>query len=297
MSNQLQDPDCVSCPFHSEVCFDRNILEHIKARDFADGLSQGEFRPLFQPVVDQNGSPLYFELLMRWDRQFPCIGNRTLGPQVFCALAERLGRSVDLWRFAVARAERFIERLDVPRQFRPGVAINIAPADMADPQVEVEMYELARRHEQGPCPISFELTEGFARHHDIEFFERICRLQSAGIRFAIDDFGSGYSSLARIRMVRADTIKIDKAFLAAVTEDARSCDMLRLIVQMCHLAGAYVIAEGIENAHQRDIALIAGCDGLQGFYYSVPMCEFDAIEWARRRLVMPINAESDLERV
>lgn len=116
--------------------------------------------------------------------------------------------------------------------------------------------------------------------NDSDFQDRILRMQKAGISFAIDDFGVGHSSLGRIRLIGANTIKLDKSLLFEVVEDRKAYKMLGKLVDICHLIGANVVAEGIENRDQFLAAKDAGCDAFQGFYFMTPALQQNAIDWA-----------------
>lgn len=272
---------------------DSLMLSRLTPHDFLSGLRDNEFRPVFQPVVRSDGSLSHFELLMRWDRCHPDAGQRPLGPQKFCDFAERLGVSIDLWRFALSRAEAFLQRLDHHDLHHVGVSINASPSDLLDPVLEIEMYRFMCRHPRSECShsgrVSIEITESALLDASGVFYHRINRMRESGVCFAIDDFGVGYSSLSRIQFIEPDYIKLDKSFMKSL-EVPRHQAFLEKIVELCHLTGARVVAEGIEDAEQSERAILAGCDDLQGYFYGKPMQEDDALSWATSRLTLPSRA-------
>jgi len=104
------------------------------------------------------------------------------------------------------------------------------------------------------------------------------------VRLAIDDFGTGYCSLGYLRAIRVSRLKIDRRFITEVTTNSDDAAIVRAIIGLARELGIEVMAEGVENAAQRDFLIAAGCELAQGFYFGRPMTAAAASEMLRQRL-------------
>jgi EAL domain-containing protein (putative c-di-GMP-specific phosphodiesterase class I) len=111
----------------------------------------------------------------------------------------------------------------------------------------------------------------------------MARLRGLGCTLSIDDFGTGYSSLSYLKQLPVDKLKIDRSFVQDMHESAESMAMVKAIIAMAHSLRLEVIAEGVELAAQLDGLRAAGCDQIQGFYYSVPLSADDCAGYLRER--------------
>ena len=109
--------------------------------------------------------------------------------------------------------------------------------------------------------------------------EQIARLRADGARIAIDDFGSGSSSLARLRSLPFDTVKIDASLIAGIDRDHRARDIAQAVIGLIHSLGAQAVAEGVETPAQLDLLRAMGCDAAQGYAMAPPMTEDDCRAW------------------
>jgi EAL domain-containing protein (putative c-di-GMP-specific phosphodiesterase class I) len=109
------------------------------------------------------------------------------------------------------------------------------------------------------------------------------RLRGLGCTLSIDDFGTGYSSLSYLKQLPVDKLKIDRSFVQDMHESAESMAMVKAIIAMAHSLHLEVIAEGVELAAQLDGLRAAGCDQIQGFYYSKPLSADDCADYLRQR--------------
>jgi EAL domain-containing protein (putative c-di-GMP-specific phosphodiesterase class I) len=111
----------------------------------------------------------------------------------------------------------------------------------------------------------------------------MARLRDLGVRVAIDDFGVGYSSLALLRQLPLDCLKIDASFVAGLPADANASAIIRAVMAMAHALRLEVLAEGVETEEQAGFLVGAGCDSVQGFLYARPMPERELLDWLRAR--------------
>ena len=107
------------------------------------------------------------------------------------------------------------------------------------------------------------------------------QLRTLGVRIAVDDFGTGQSSLVYLKRLPLTTLKIDREFLRDVQQDEADAAIFASIVQLGHSLGLYVIAEGIENAEDRALVERHRCDGMQGYLFAKPMAAHEVASWLR----------------
>ncbi|MEQ8514491.1 MAG: EAL domain-containing protein, partial [Chromatocurvus sp.] len=105
------------------------------------------------------------------------------------------------------------------------------------------------------------------------------RLRDLGVGISIDDFGTGYSSLSYFREIPATELKIDRSFVLHLLEDQVDRDLVRIIIEIGHLFGLHVVAEGVEDRKTLEILRALGCDVVQGYFFSRPMPEPALREW------------------
>ena len=228
---------------------------------------------VYQPIVDvKTGVIVGAEALARWTDE---DGNY-VRPDIFVAAAEELGfigkltRSV--LRLIAAEMGSFLRE-------HPGfhVSVNIAAADLADPQFLPMMEKILRRNRIHPQSIGLELTERSTADHALAV-SSISKLRARGHTFYIDDFGTGYSSLAYLNELSVDAIKIDRAFTDAVGTESLTAVIVPQILAMANTLGVTVVVEGVERAEQS--AYFANIDQpilAQGWHFGEPVPAGDLI--------------------
>lgn len=232
----------------------------MKASDVRSGLERGEMFPLYQPQVLPDGRTIVaVEALIRWRR--PGVG--LVAPEAFIPFAERSSLIVDVGCFVLACAVRDSLRW-------PGlvVAVNVSPVEFAPGYAEMAR-ETVMAQGADPARIELELTES-ALMNDPELCRaEIDRLRGYGFRIALDDFGAGYSSLAYLRDLPIDKLKIDRAFIRE-TGNMRGAAIVHAIVALGRALGLKVTAEGVETPEQQAFLKAAGCHALQGYLFARP---------------------------
>lgn len=218
---------------------------------------------LYQPIMSGCGSQfLGVEALVRW--QHPTHG--LLSAERFVGLAEERGGIVPLGEWVLRRACR-----DAKRWPNLHVAVNVSPVQFRQKDFVATIQAILSETGMEPHRLELELTEGVVIS-DADLAERsIMDLRAAGIRMALDDFGSGYSSLIYLRRFAFDKIKIDRSFLESMEPQGESAVIIDSIVKLGHALGLTVTAEGIETIEQAHFLQQLGCDELQGFLYAGPL--------------------------
>ncbi len=239
------------------------------------GLDQSEFVPWFQPIVGLPGGRTQgFEALARW--KHPERG--WVQPDDFIPVAEesRLIGELDMMLLEKSVAEFAPWARARPDLF---LCVNQSAQRFEAPDLEIQVAALIDRYDLPERSLVLEVTETqFGRSED-RWSERIARLSALGVRVALDDFGSGYSSLMRLRTVPVGMLKLDRAFVSDLA--AGNGALARAVLQLAVELGLPVIAEGVED-HVAHTALVdSGCAFAQGYGYARPMSGSDVSAWLR----------------
>ncbi len=237
----------------------------------------------YQPILRVgNGDLLGYEALARWDH--PERGS--VSPAEFVPLAESAGLMVQLGDWVLdAALHQLAEWTQEVRRHRPSpdpapfLAVNVSPRQLSAGGFATRVAAALRARNLHPNLLRIEVTESAMA--DRAAASELRALRRHGVRVKIDDFGTGFSSLSYLRRLPADGVKLDRSFLPGATVIERDLDgagdpakdeaFMSLIVQLAHLAGLTVVAEGIETQEQLDAAGRAGVDAVQGFLTARPM--------------------------
>ena len=218
----------------------------------------------YQPVIDvATGELSAFEALLRW--QDPTRG--LIPPTEFVGVAEETGLIVPIGRFVIQEACRQAARWS---SFKPDLRmyVNLSTRQLADEDIiGVVASALAEAHLR-PNQLQLEVTET-AMMHDIDQAAAVLEaLKAIGGGVANDDFGTGFSSLSYLRQLPIDVVKIAKPIIDAICVSDADAAFVRGIVELGHVVGMKVVAEGVEHVEQYAQLVDMGCDFVQGFYYS-----------------------------
>jgi diguanylate cyclase (GGDEF)-like protein len=255
--------------------YDENSRHRATERlELEDALRQAversELRVHYQPQVTLDGETGLsgFEALVRWEH--PQRG--LIDAVEFVALAESTGLIVPIGQWVLGQALRQVARW---RESRPGitVSVNLSARQLADPGLVASLATAIRDSGADPGVLYLEVTED-TMQKDPELAERMLEAFSQlGVKLAVDDFGTGHSSLQSLRHLPLEAIKIDPSFVAGLGANPDDAALLGALVELGHALGVTVVAEGVETdtqlAHLRDL----GCDGAQGYLFSRPLPE------------------------
>jgi diguanylate cyclase (GGDEF)-like protein/PAS domain S-box-containing protein len=233
----------------------------------------------FQPVVSlATDRPIGAEALCRWHH--PQFGD--VSPGEFIPIAERNSEILNIGAFVHGRAAEMMNALRVGRvqpmsNFQ--ISVNASPNELAWPDFATNM--LARITANGARPEWFavEITETAWMQRDEAVRANLRILHESGVTLSLDDFGTGYSSLERLRDIPVDRVKIDRRFVAALLDDARSEQIIATIITLADELGIDTVAEGVETAEQAARLRALGCRSAQGFLFApaVPDGELQAV--------------------
>ena len=251
--------------------YSRQLLHQARQRlsiesELREAVAGGQLCVYFQPIVDtRSGRVLSVEALVRWDH--PTLG--LLTPPQFLEAAERAGLMVDLGRHVLELA---CAQLAEWRGRWPGlaVAVNISEQELAHPRFADHVLATLSRFGLPTSALHLEVTETVAVVEDT-ISAALEPLAAAGVACSLDDFGTGHSSLHRLRRLPVQRLKIDKSFVAELGNEQGAGPLLASIISMAQGAGHVVVAEGVETRDQAAFLAEHGCDELQGYLFSRPV--------------------------
>ncbi len=267
--------DGKNCTRRYAVSLDDGHLLRMKLeRDLQASIARKELYVRYQPIVASDSARVVgVEALVRW--RHPEHGD--VPPDVFIPIAElsglinAVGRQV-LYQACLAMRETSLE-----------LAVNISPVQFWDHNLLDDVRHALQETRFPPERLELEITESLLLRRPDKAAQVINRLRELGIRIALDDFGTGYASIGYLQRLKLDRIKIDKAFVAPLSSDARAREMMLSIVALANAFDVQVTAEGIETEEQARIARAAGCTRMQGWHFGRPT----AIEDIRAALEAP----------
>jgi predicted signal transduction protein with EAL and GGDEF domain len=242
-------------------------------RELRGAVQHGQLVLHYQPQVEVGAGRLAgVEALLRW--QHPSRG--LLFPDKFIPIAERTGLIVPIaqWvlREACAQAEAW--RTQTGQDVR--VAVNLSPAQFHHRQDLSKLVATTLRETKlPPRSLELEITEGVLLQHTEANLDTLRRLKELGVRIGMDDFGTGYASLACLRRFPFDLIKIDRSFIRDLERDPKAQAIVRAAVSLSRSLGMRCLAEGVETRKQLQSLEAEGCVEVQGHYFSraVPAAE------------------------
>jgi EAL domain-containing protein (putative c-di-GMP-specific phosphodiesterase class I) len=159
------------------------------------------------------------------------------------------------------------------------VAVNLAMANLIDNQLPEDVAALLAKHKLAPNRLVLEITENVVMADPKRTLQILERLRSLGVGLSLDDFGTGHSSLAYLRQLQVDELKIDRSFVTDMVTDGQNAAIVRSTIDLAHAVGVRIVAEGVEDADTMSELKALGADEVQGFYLSpaVPPTEIVAM--------------------
>ncbi|WP_377809587.1 EAL domain-containing protein [Azospirillum sp. A29] len=230
-------------------------------------IERNELRLVYQPIVDRAGRVRSAEALLRWDHH--ALG--PVSPGEFIPVAEESGLIVPITDWVLSTAIAQMVAWEAEGVLPDRVFLNISGQQFLRGNLTLRLEELLSEHPSLRSHLGLEITEQ-AAVRDLKVAVRtLGELADLGIQAAIDDFGSGYSSLSYVQQLPVAKLKIDRAFVIDVPENPKSNALVRAAVGMAHGLGLTTVAEGVETAEQRDFLVSVGCDLMQGYLFGRPM--------------------------
>lgn len=266
--------ECVA--IYDEQLRKQQYLENEIINGLDDALQKREFQVYFQPKISLEDYRIVgAEALVRWIQP----DGTMLRPDFFIPLYEKNGRIVDLDFYVFEEVAAFIQRNQKAGRHLVPISVNVSALHCVDDQAAEKYIEILKKYDVDPALLEMELTETAT----VMQYERINRLfgsfQKAGFHTSLDDFGAGYSILNLIMNVPLNVVKLDRIFINKCDKSERGMHFLTQIITMLKNLGFYVLCEGVEKEEQALLLKQAGCDGIQGNWFSeaVPADQFEKL--------------------
>jgi len=231
-------------------------------------LDRGEMSVHYQPVVEAaSGEVIAVEALMRWTH--PSWGE--VLPSTFIPVAESSGVISQLGEWVLRRACTDVLALSADRSKPLRVAVNVSVRQLQDSRFADLVRSVLEETGLPGADLTIEVTESLGITEDLDTTRTLAELDDLGIKLSLDDFGTGHSSLARLRTLPFSELKIDRSFTAEIQDDGECGPIITAILAMARALGLNVIAEGVERAGQAAALKRIGCDAMQGFLFGHPV--------------------------
>jgi len=270
-------------------------LRMVVEKGLRTALDKNELEVYYQPQLNMNGDLIGAEALLRWNH--PEYG--LMEPRHFISVAEETGLIHIIGDYVLNKVCSYINKLNQTKlPAPPRMAINVSPWQLATPGFARKVKRAIELAGIEPSRLTLEITENAVLQDIEEVAITIRDLSALGVRFSIDDFGSGYSALASLKKLPLHELKIDRIFISEMRLDQPD-QFISTIIAMAHNMGLYVIAEGVENEHQRDALASLGCHGYQGYLISKPMTTRSFERWLktpRRTLSLATASQLTLDK-
>jgi diguanylate cyclase (GGDEF)-like protein len=243
------------------------------AGDLRRALDNNELQVVFQPKVTLGSRQLVgVECLARWEHS----AHGSVAPEDFVAVAEHTGQLTRLNEFVLSEGlRRCREWADASRPLN--VAVNLSSRTLMDSDFPDRVQTLLDEYGVTPGQLTLEITEAGVTSERDRPLPTLRRLHELGIRLAVDDFGTGFSSLAHLRRLPVDEVKIDRSFVQGMATDPGDLAIVRAVVDLSRHFGLTVVAEGVESELTLTLLEEIGCDIGQGFLFSRPL-SYDRLE-------------------
>lgn len=247
-----------------ELFNEKLILEMDRA------LAEKHFRVFFQPKYSITGNTpklVSAEALIRWIH--PEFG--IISPGLFIPLFEENGLQQKLdryvWNETAAQIRDWKDRL---ARFVP-VSVNVSRTDIYDTDLAERIKSIVKDHGLSPADMYLEITESAYTDNTKQIVETVDELRQLGFKIEMDDFGSGYSSLNMLSNLTIDVLKLDMQFIRNITRSQKDYNLLLIMLQIADFLRVPTVAEGVETKEQYEMLKKAGCDIIQGYYFSRPL--------------------------
>ena len=243
--------------------------------DMLRALKERSFSLHYQPLLDLRTDRVHMvEALIRWDRDNP----QRLTPATFIPIAEESGlmRSLGNWILE--------EAISQVRRWRTAghslrVAVNISARQLQDLQFFEHLMRTLEAAQLEPDALEIEITESAALTDPKMAQEQLRRCRGVGIKIALDDFGTHYSSLANLQRLPIDTIKIDRSFVKGIPFNTHDTAITCAVISLARDLGRLIVAEGVETIDQLNWLKSAGCDIVQGYHIAKAMPADELVRW------------------
>jgi diguanylate cyclase (GGDEF)-like protein len=250
------------------TALDRHSVRRLNVlSEFRRGLDSDEIVVFYQPIMHMDGLRVHgAEALVRW--QHPELG--LLPPSDFMPLVEQTGLIGPLTRHVLERAVAQCAAWHHAGE-KLTVSVNLSVRNLLDPDLPSLIADLLKIYRLTPSALELEITESMLMSDPERSIVTLTRLSQLGVGLSVDDYGTGYSSLANLRRLPIDELKIDRSFVSPMLSDESDLIIVRSTINLGHDLGLKVVAEGVEDEATLHRLEKLGCDLAQGYHFSKPL--------------------------
>ncbi|MDQ2820497.1 MAG: EAL domain-containing protein [Pseudomonadota bacterium] len=240
------------------------------------GFQQGELFLVYQPQVDLvSRRPIGAEALLRWTT----ADGQSIPPDRFIPIAEYSGLIVQIGEWVLREACAELVRIHAAGYTDFTISVNVSLVQFRHPHF-LGMLEAALRESGAPARhVELEITESMAMEDPEQLAALLARVKLTGVCIAVDDFGTGFSSLSHLQRLHVDRLKIDRAFVTEITNSARGSSIAEMVIQLGENLGLSIVAEGVEDERQAQVLQALGCPLAQGYLFSRPLVPQNLMTW------------------
>jgi len=257
------------------VLFDSQITRQARQRinmqsSLRKAVANQEFDLYVQPQVStQTGDVVGGEVLLRWMHS----GQAQRSPADFIPVLESSGMIVDVGLWVIRTSSEYLRNMLDQGLWTPDMqmAVNISPKQFHDPKLIKSLEHSLKSYDIRPDMLTLEVTETLLIDDFESVVDKMKKNRNMGTRFAIDDCGSGYSSMIYLKRLPLDILKIDREFITHLNSDKETLGVVEAIMMVAHHYGLDVVAEGVEKREVLEILRGLGCEKYQGAHFSMPV--------------------------
>lgn len=255
--------------------------EAILENDLRKALEEGELELYYQPIVDiQQGVITEAETLLRWNHSE--LG--MISPKEFIPIAERTGLVISITEWVFEEACRKLQQWDSLGLKPLNLSVNLSLIFVESQYQQLYPWILQTIQEVGISPdrIRIEITESALMQNPKGTLETFEALKYSGFSLALDDFGSGYSSIKYMQELPVDIIKLDQSLVQSLQSNQRNQLIIKALITIIHDLGIKVVVEGVESLEEVEFLGLQDCDYIQGFYFTNPLPEKDFLDYYQK---------------
>ena len=266
-----------------EAAYEKMLLK----RNLSGAMERGELSLYYQPIVEAGGHRVVgFEALLRWIS----LSHGLVPPSQFIPLAEESDSILKIGKWVIEEACRFARKLSDMGKIDLRVAVNVSPRQLPEANFVSFVRDAIQSADIHPSQLQLEITENVLITSVEDSVRTLNKIRALGVSLSLDDFGTGYSSLHRLRQLPVSTLKIDKSFIDQILIDEGQLPYIHCIVNMAKILGLTVVAEGVETRDQMEKLAQCQCDYMQGYLFSRPLPEKDALLLLDKATAVPESA-------
>jgi diguanylate cyclase (GGDEF)-like protein len=242
-------------------------------------LNLGQFVLEYQPQLSlKNGMITGLEGLVRWNH--PTRGR--VAPNDFIPFAEQTGFMRELTQWVVAEGTRFASEL-MRRKIDLRLSVNVAAPDIERPEFYANIVHALAQTKLDPSRLCLEITESGVVSETETALQNLEKIAALGVSLSVDDFGTGYATLAQLQRLPVHELKIDRSFIIGLHTNRGNESIVRSTIDLAKQLGLTVVAEGVETVRELRALAALGCDEVQGYYLAKPMPEREIVSWVEMR--------------